>query len=75
MQSSLAHSEYLDSQFDTPRELPRAGCALENPYVFDDAARELKRMADQGLAEILVERRNGDRHDALINRLSFRRLR
>lgn len=72
---TLAHSEYLDSQFDVPHELPRAGSPLENPYVFDDAAREIKSMAAQGLVEILDERTVGDGQEALIDRLSFKRLR
>lgn len=72
---TLARSEYLDSQFGVPHELPRAGSSLENPYVFDDAARELKTMAEQGLVAILVERTNRTGQEALIDRLSFMRLR
>ena len=72
---TLARSEYLDSQFSVPHELPRAGSSLENPYVFDDAARELKTMAEQGLVAILVERTNRTGQEALIDRLSFMRLR
>jgi hypothetical protein len=72
---TLARSVYLDSSFGVPHELPRAGSSLENPYVFDDAARELKTMAEQGLVAILVERTNGTGQEALIDRLSFMRLR
>jgi hypothetical protein len=72
---TLARSVYLDSSFGVPHELPRAGSALENPYVFDDAARELKTMAEQGLVAILVERTNRTGQEALIDRLSFMRLR
>ena len=73
--NTLAHGEYLDSDFGELRELPRVGCALEHPLVFDDAARELKAMAAQGLVEIVAERTNGDGDGALIDRLSFKRLR
>ena len=72
---TLARAEYLVSQFGVERELPRAGSWLENPYVFDDAARELKCMADQGLVEILVEHTAGQGSEALIDRLTFKRLR
>jgi len=72
---TLARSEYLDSEFGVPHELPRAGSSLENPYVFDDAARELKSMAEHGLVEILIEHTRGEGQDALIDRLNFKRLR
>ena len=35
------------------QDLPRAGFTLENPFVYDAVARELKAMADQGLVEIV----------------------
>ena len=38
---TLAERAYLDSGFDTVVELPRAGSALENPYVYDAVARDL----------------------------------
>jgi hypothetical protein len=73
---TLARTVYLDSQFGTPQELPRAGSALENPYVFDDAAREFEAMAQQGLVEILSEQRAVvGPHETLIARLRFKRLR
>jgi hypothetical protein len=73
--STLARSVYLDSQFGVAQELPRVGCALENPYVFDDAARELKSLAEQGLIEIVSERTSGGTPEPLIDRLTFKRLR
>jgi len=73
---TLARSVYLDSEFGTPQELPRAGSSLENPYVFDDAAREFKAMAQQGLVEILSEQRAVvSPQETLIARLMFKRLR
>ena len=72
---TLANATYLDSRFGVDCELPHAGSALENPYVYDASAKELKAMAERGLVEIVDERRSGVDNDALIQHLSFRRLR
>jgi hypothetical protein len=72
---TLAHATYLDSHFGVECELPHAGSALENPYVYDASARELKAMAERGLVEIVDERRRDHDDEALIQHLSFRRLR
>jgi hypothetical protein len=72
---SLARSAYLDSQFGVEQELPRAGSALENPFVFDDTARELKALAAEGLVKIVHEHSASRGNDTLIDRLSFVRLR
>jgi hypothetical protein len=72
---TLAQVAYLDSSFDTDSELPRAGCALENPYVFDESARELKAFAAQGLVAIVHEHVRSLGNQRLIDRLVFRRLR
>lgn len=72
---TLAESAYLDSQFGTPIELPTVGSSLENPYVYDASARELKAMASQGLVEIVDEHHVGEGIGGLISRLTFRRLR
>lgn len=71
---TLARSVYLDSEFGVLQDLPKAGSPLENPYVYDAAAKELKAMADQGLVEIISERivRGSE---LLIDRLTFKRLR
>jgi hypothetical protein len=71
----LAQSFYVDSTFGVERELPRAGSALENPYVYDSSARELKAMADRGLIEVTRERSHAAGDEQLIDHLSFRRLR
>jgi hypothetical protein len=71
---SLAQTFYLDSQFGVPQELPRAGSAMENPYVYDAVAKELKAMADRGLVEI-VDEQIGSAKEPLVERLRFRRLR
>ena len=72
---TLADHVYLDSSFDTLIELPSAGSTLENPYVYDSTARELKGMASRGLLKIVDERRIGVGQDGLISKLTFQRLR
>jgi hypothetical protein len=72
---TLAHAAYLDSHFGVEVELPHAGSALENPYVYDESARELKALADRGLVEIVKERCQVVHDEPLIRHLSFKRLR
>ena len=72
---TLAQSVYLDSSFDTESELPRAGSSLENPFVYDASARELKALADQGLIEVTAEHVMRVGNEELIDRFSFKRLR
>jgi hypothetical protein len=72
--TTLAQSIYLDSQFGVECDLPRAGSTMENPFVYDAVARELKDMADRGLIEIVDERRLQGERETLIDRLSFRRV-
>ena len=45
------------------------------PFVYDDAARELKQLADRRLIEIVSEQTMRHADEQLIGRLSFRRLR
>ena len=69
--------EYL-SRFrmrNLERELPSVGTPLENPYVYDASARELKAMASEGLVKIVEERRHHEGLGGLISRLTFERLR
>ena len=72
---SLAQRFYQDSEFGVAQDLPRAGSTLENPFVYDAVARELKAMADQGLVEIVDEQTAHCAQQPLVDRLSFRRLR
>lgn len=72
---TLAESAYLESEFGTPFVLVGAGSALENPYVYDASALELKTMAENGLVRIVDERRSADEAGGLICRLVFERLR
>ena len=73
--STLAQNAYFDSEFGALSELPSAGSPLENPYVYDASARELKAMAARGLVRIVEERRRDDGSQELISRLTFERLR
>lgn len=72
---TLAQSAYLESEFGALSELPSVGSSLENPYVYDASARELKAMANEGLLRIVDERRSSDGFNGLISRLTFQRLR
>jgi len=51
--------------------LPKSGTPLENRYVFDAAARELKAMAELGRVKIVDERRESQHDGALITDISF----
>jgi hypothetical protein len=72
---TLAQALYQDSEFGRVHELPSVGSALEHPLVFDSSAQELKQMASRGVVEIIEEHHVGDKPEAPIDRLLFRRLR
>jgi hypothetical protein len=72
---TLAHAVYLDSEFGVLQELPKAGSPLENPYVYDATAKELKSMADRGLLRIVTEHSTGAHDEPLIDKLCFVRVR
>lgn len=71
---TLAKKLYADSEFGMPIDLFPAGASLENPYVYDSSAQELKSMASHGLVSILEEQRTDDQ-EGLIRHLRFMRLR
>ena len=73
--ASLVQSIYLDSQPGEWTELEPAGTGLENPYVYDSAARELKSMAERGLVRIVREQQRHDAGSVLIDRIAFSRVR
>jgi hypothetical protein len=70
---TLALDWYRESYFVDECELPRAGSSLENPFVFDATARELKAMAARGLLEVVSEREDIVAGRRLISALRFRR--
>jgi hypothetical protein len=71
---TLAQSLFADSAFNFECELPRAGSALENPYVYDASARELKSLAERGLIEVVKEQTIVLGNETLIGRFSFKRV-
>lgn len=73
--SNIVRSIYLDSEFGVPTELDSAGTPLENRFVYDSAARELKAMAAEGLVRIEQEEVRNGCAEPLIARISFSRLR
>jgi hypothetical protein len=72
---TLADALYLDSQFGVPLDVPHVGSALENPFVYDAVARDLKAMAERGLIEIVAEREHPVDGGMLIDALRFKRVR
>jgi len=70
---SLANALYLESLPGVPTVVRAAGTALENPWVYDSVARELKAMAERGLLEIVSENARRDGDETLIGRISFTR--
>jgi hypothetical protein len=49
--------------------------SLENPYVYDSVARELKQLAHEGLVELVAEEMRSDLSDPLIGAITFKRVR
>jgi hypothetical protein len=72
---NLLDSIYLASQPGELIELEAAGTGLENPYVYDSAARDLKSMAARGLVRIVREETRRTADTELIDRIAFARLR
>lgn len=69
--STYAQSLYIDSAFGIPQDIPKAGDSLENPYVFDATAQELKSMAERGLVDIVHEHVTLGDTERLIDELTF----
>ncbi len=72
---NLSTSIYLDADVGVPTDVEPAGTPLENPYVYDSVARELKAMARDGLLRVVSERCRAGDAEAPIDRISFVRLR
>jgi hypothetical protein len=73
--ATFAQTVFSDTEPGSLQDLPRAGSSLENPYVYDATARELKAMAQSGLLEIAHEETRLVQAEPLIAALRFRRLR
>ncbi len=72
---SIAESLMIQTPLGATFELPRAGTALENPFVYDAAAREIKEHASRGRVEIVDEVHVPMGAEQIVSRLAFRRLR
>ena len=72
---TLSTSIYLAADVGVPTQVEAAGTSLENPYVYDSVARDLKAMEGEGLLRIVEEQCRQGRSEAPIDRLSFVRLR
>ncbi len=72
---SIAESLLVHTPLGGTSELPRAGTALENPFVYDAAAREMKEHARCGRVEIVDEVCVPMGGEQIVSRLAFRRLR
>ncbi len=66
---------YQEAIIGSTIALPKAGTRLENRYVFDAAAREVRAMAERGLVEIVTEHRTGVHESSLITEIVFVKLR
>jgi hypothetical protein len=71
----FVQSIYLDSELGVATELDAAGTSLENPYVYDSVARDLKALAEKGLVRIMKEQVWRGASGPLIAHISFERLR
>ncbi len=73
--TSIAHRVHALAPIGQPVELPAAGTWLENPFVYDAAAREIKALSRTGCTEIVDERHARARDgEPVIVHLVFRRL-
>ena len=73
--TSISRTIYLSADVGVPTDVPPAGSSLENPYVYDSVARELKAMADEGLLKVVSEDRRQGASEPLIGHIRFARLR
>src|SRR5207237_8245399 len=72
---AFSRSLYLAADVGVPTPVEPAGTPLENPYVYDSVARELKAMEHEGLLRVVSESRCQSAAESLIERISFERLR
>lgn len=72
---SVAHTLHALAPIGAVVELPSAGTWLENPYVYDAAARDIKALVERGCTEIVDEKVEHLGGEPVTVRLAFRRLR
>jgi hypothetical protein len=71
--TSIAQSIHAVAPIGAVTELPAAGTSLENPFVYDAAAREIKEMVNMGCTEVVDERVARCGNEFLTVYLAFRR--
>jgi hypothetical protein len=72
--STIAERVYTEASVGAIVWLPKFGTRLENRYVFDSAAREIKVMAELGRVTIVEERRESKTDSDLITDIAFLKL-
>ena len=72
---TLSTTIFLDADVGVRTDVEPAGTALENPYVYDSVARDLKAMERQGLLRVVHEKSRQGAVEGPIDRISFVRLR
>jgi hypothetical protein len=53
--NTFAGRLYMEAPIGSTIILPKAGTRLENPFVYDAAARDIKALAKRGLVQIVSE--------------------
>jgi len=72
--TTIAERLYREAAIGAIITLPKSGRRLENQYVFDAAAREVKVMAELGRVRIADERRDSQHDSALTTDIAFVKL-
>lgn len=71
---TIVQRAYREATVGAIVSLPKSGTQLENRYVFDAAAREVRAMAEFGRVKIVDERRESQHDSVLITDISFIKL-
>jgi hypothetical protein len=71
---TLAQGIYAGAEIGTELSLPRSGSWLENSFVYDASAREIKLLAERGLVRIVGEQTVVSDDRSLITGLVFIKL-
>jgi hypothetical protein len=72
---TLSTTIFLAADVGVPIDVESAGTPLENPYVYDSVARDLKAMEREGLLRVVNQEWRQGNVDGPIDRISFVRLR
>jgi hypothetical protein len=72
--STIANGVYRNAPIGAIVNLPKYGTPLENRYVFDAAACEIKALAERGLVKVVDERHTSERDNTLITDIAFVKL-